>query len=149
MLDGMLLIALSNSVCLLAWSRSGRRLLALLLCAGLIASCCAMFSVDARRQDARTYLPGIKKSPQKQQFGKRNSLKKKTKRSKASQQAMKEGAVQVGALRCQRGGMELAEEGRRKQEKIYVHLIRFLIHSEELHPMADTPLGRRGQNYNP
>ena len=40
---------LANSVCLLALSRSGRHVLALLLCAGLISPCCAMFAIDARR----------------------------------------------------------------------------------------------------
>ena len=64
MLDDML--ALANSVCLLALSRSDRHVLALLLCAGLIARCCAVFAVDAR-QHARIYIlsmyiPGIKKA---------------------------------------------------------------------------------------
>ena len=40
MLDDML--ALANSVCLLALSRSDRHVLGLLLCAGLIALCCAV-----------------------------------------------------------------------------------------------------------
>ena len=42
MLDDMLLIALANSVCLLALSRSDRPVLGLLLCAGLIALRCAV-----------------------------------------------------------------------------------------------------------
>ena len=48
MLDDML--ALANSACLLALSRSGRHVLALLLCAGLDAPCCAVFAVDTRQQ---------------------------------------------------------------------------------------------------
>ena len=52
MLDDML--ALANSVCLLVLSRSGRHVLVLLLCAELIAPCCAVFAVHAR-QHARTH----------------------------------------------------------------------------------------------
>ena len=55
MLDEML--ALANSVCLLALSRSGRHVLALLLCAGLIGPCCAEFAVDARRVRVRVVDP--------------------------------------------------------------------------------------------
>ena len=36
------MLALANSVCLLASLRSGRHVLSLLLCAGLIASCCVV-----------------------------------------------------------------------------------------------------------
>ena len=55
MLDDML--ALAN--CLLAaLSRPDRHVLAFLVCAGLIAPCCAMFAVDARRQYACTYKKG-------------------------------------------------------------------------------------------
>ena len=52
MLNDML--ALANSVCLLALSRSGRRVLALLLCTGLIAPYCAVCGIGARRLRART-----------------------------------------------------------------------------------------------
>ena len=46
-------VALANSIYLLALLRSYRHVLPLLLCAGLIAPCCAVFAVDARRQNAR------------------------------------------------------------------------------------------------
>ena len=53
--------ALANSVCLLAFSRSDRHVLSLLLCTGLIVLCCAVLcfacrtaAVDAR-QHSRTY----------------------------------------------------------------------------------------------
>ena len=42
MLDDML--ALANSVCLLALPRFDRHVLGLLLCAGLIALCCAVLA---------------------------------------------------------------------------------------------------------
>ena len=60
MLDDML--ALANSVCLLALSCSGRYVLTLLLCVRLVAPCCAVFAVDARRQHARTDLRKAHKS---------------------------------------------------------------------------------------
>ena len=44
MLDDMLVLA--NSGCLLAWLRSGRHAPALLISAGLIAPCCAVFAAD-------------------------------------------------------------------------------------------------------
>ena len=50
MLDEML--ALATSVCLLALSHSDRRVRASLLCAWLVALCCA--ALDARRQRARS-----------------------------------------------------------------------------------------------
>ena len=52
MLDDML--ALANSVSLLLMPRSDRHVLALLICAGLIALCCAVLAVDARRLHAFT-----------------------------------------------------------------------------------------------
>jgi len=54
MLDDML--AFVNSVCLLALSRSGRHIVALLICARLIAPCFGVFAVDAQRQHPRTYI---------------------------------------------------------------------------------------------
>ena len=51
---GMLVLA--NSVCLLALSRSDRHVMALLLCAGLIAPCCAVFGVDARLDNILVYI---------------------------------------------------------------------------------------------
>ena len=48
------MLALADSVCLLALSRSDRRVLTLLLCAGLIALCCAVLAIDPQRQHART-----------------------------------------------------------------------------------------------
>ena len=38
-------LALANSVCLLGLSRSDRHVLGLLLCAGLVALCCALLAV--------------------------------------------------------------------------------------------------------
>ena len=55
MLDDMLALGSRNSVCLLALSRSGRHILALLLCARLITPCFGVFAVDAQRQHPRTY----------------------------------------------------------------------------------------------
>ena len=46
--------ASSRQLYLLALSHSGRHILALLLCAGLIAPCCAVFAVNDRPH-ARTY----------------------------------------------------------------------------------------------
>ena len=50
------MLVLANSVCLLALSRSDRHVRASLLCAWLIALCCAV--VDARRQHATVVLRG-------------------------------------------------------------------------------------------
>ena len=71
MLDDM--VALANSVFLLTLSRSGRHVLAL-LCAGLIAPRCAVFAVDARRQNILVHLYRI---PTKKKSGKRRVKKKK------------------------------------------------------------------------
>ena len=49
------MVALANSVFLLTLSRSLRHVLAL-LCAGLIAPRCAVFAVDARRQNMILHL---------------------------------------------------------------------------------------------
>ena len=57
------ILALANSVCVLGLSRSGRHVLALVPCAGLIAPCCAVFAVDARRQRARRYSKDDHKDP--------------------------------------------------------------------------------------
>ena len=54
MLDYML--ALAKSVCLLGFLRSDRHVLDFLSRAGLIALCCAVLAVDARRQHVRTYV---------------------------------------------------------------------------------------------
>ena len=65
MLDDML--DLANSAYLLASSRSGQHVFALLICARLIAPCCAVSAIDARRQHART----IKRMPTKTYVWKR------------------------------------------------------------------------------
>ena len=56
MLDDVL--ALANSVCSLALSRSDGHVLALLRCAELISPC-AVFAVDARRRHARTNVRAV------------------------------------------------------------------------------------------
>ena len=76
MLDVML--ALANSVRLLALSHAHRHVLDSLLCAGLIALCCVVLAVDAGQQ-ARTH----KKGPQKPKNGQvRSSLKTNEKNGK-------------------------------------------------------------------
>ena len=85
MLDDML--ALANSACLLALSRSGRHVLALLLCAGLVAPCCAVFAVDTRQQLVHIF----KKAHNNKRIGKRRLLSSKTiwkLREKASRQVI-------------------------------------------------------------
>ena len=67
MLDDML--ALANSVYLLALSRSGRHVLALLLCAGLIAL--AVLRLRSMLDDNIIYI--LKQGPEKQSLGKEGS----------------------------------------------------------------------------
>ena len=50
------MLSLADPGFLLALSRYGRHVLALLLCAGPIAPCRAVFAVDARRQHARIHI---------------------------------------------------------------------------------------------
>ena len=71
------MLALATSVCLLALSHSGRRVLALLRCAGLVAPCGAVYAVDARRQRARTHF--LKKPVKKKVLKKQSVLQEKEK----------------------------------------------------------------------
>ena len=104
-LDDML--AFANSVCLLALSRSGRHILALLICARLIAPCFGVFAVDAQRQPPRTYhyirlLKSTETKVWKKKAFRLNNKEKKRENARR-QVIIKEGVVRVGALRGQRG----------------------------------------------
>ena len=104
MLDDML--AFVNSVCLLALSRSGRHIVAVLICARLIAPCFGVFAVDAQRQHPRTYHIRLLKSTETKVWKKmafRLNNKEKKRENARRQVIIKEGVVRVGALRGQRG----------------------------------------------
>ena len=92
------MIALANPVLLITLSRSGRHVLAL-LSAGLIVPRCAVFAVDARRQNMLVHLYRM---PTKTKVWKKESLKKKKKWKQARRRVIEENVVRVGAPRGQR-----------------------------------------------
>ena len=145
MLDDML--ALANSVCLLALSRSGRRVLALLLCTGLIAPYCAVCGIGARRLRARTCGKNLDENKSLGKEGCYSINKRERKKKKRARRHVIERVAQMGALRRQRGANRACCGKRQKYGSLYLHVIRFLIRLDELLKPNNgrSAMGWRGQ----